>query len=52
MSELNFDVRNEFSTSKLVKIDFLNTKKAQEIKIYMITLFCEGSHLGLHIATL
>ena len=33
MSNFNFDVRNEFSTSKLVKIDFLNTEKAQQIKV-------------------
>ena len=52
MSNFNFDVRNEFSTSKLVKMDFLNPEKAQQIKVYMITSFCEGSHLGLHIATL
>ena len=52
MSNCNFDVKIEFSTSKSVEIDFLDTKIAQQIKIYMITLFCEGSHLGLHIATL
>ena len=52
MSNFNFDVRNEFSTSKLDKMDFLKTEKAQQIKVYMITSFCEGSHLGLHVATL
>ena len=51
MSNCNFDVKNEFSTSKLVERDFLNTEIAQEIEIYMITSFCDGGHLGLHIAT-
>ena len=39
MSNCNFDVRNEFSTSKLVEIDFLNTKMAKNKNSMVTSIF-------------